>query len=420
MNMINNLIQNSLFANRFFVNKGTDWQASKILKIFSFEAPRIAFVFGLVSVAINWYESLIKLFLPDIIVDALPVLFLLLAVICLKKTNLKFYKLHNWYLGFLIIAVISGILAMLRGDVGLNVLLYFVILIQFLAGLLYGQGQKNKNFLNFLLILGMPAALFGLWQTFSGQAVYATGSLEENFIRASAFFSSPNVYGMVMTLLFLVSAYLFLKNKKMIYLFGAALYLTTVAFSLSRTAWLALLIGALFIFDFKKFNLKKQSIAIFAGLKSRIEVLFNGEYWYNSSIDGRIWSLKNGLYILKQHPFLGTGPGTYGGKFAELYSSPTYFLGMQNGYVALFTTDNQFLAILVQFGILGFLAFMGFLTAVIIQIINNKSQFTKLGMGSIFSFFIMMLASNALEFTAVAIPVAFILGISLQRKEGDL
>jgi len=413
---MNNLIKNSYLASKVFVGEfATSLSDSYLGRIFRFSSQKLSLIFVLLAAAATWYEPLAKLIILGSIVDALPFVLLVLSVLFCDFDKIKLYKLHVWYFAFLALTMISGLLAIYSGRAEVNAVLYMVILVQFILALISAQSQKTDQLINGLLILGVPASVYGLWQFFGGGAIYSTGSLESTFARSSAFFTSPNIYGMFAVILFLVSVFQFKEQKNKVYILLAVIFFAGALTSLSRTAWVALIIGLIPLIEFQK--LKLGNLGIIAGIKSRIGVIFSEEYWFNSAVDGRVWSLKNGLYILKQYPILGTGPGTYGGKFAEIYSSPVYFKGMQNGYVALMTTDNQYLAVLVQFGLVGFLAYVGFFLALALQIVLVRKNCYRLALAVLASFAIMMLTSNAFEFTAIAIPVALLAGISLNQTE---
>lgn len=409
------LFENSFLVKRFFVGELSFLtKNSLLLKFFKLKNTPISFFLVLLAIISTWYEPVIKKIFPFAFSDALPIIFLFAGLLLSDFKGLRIYKLHFWYLAFLFLSLVSGFLAVFGSRAQLNAVLYFILLAQFLIALLVGQIQNSKKIINGSIILGIPILVFGLWQFFSGKAVYFTSSLESIHARASATFTSPNVFGMFSAILFLVSLFQYQKLKEKIYLVLSFLFLLGAVASLSRTAWLALVLGSFPLIRPSK--LKIGNLGIFSSTKSRVEALFNGEYWFNASIDGRIWSLKNSLHILKQYPILGTGPGTYGGRFAEIYSSPVYFLGMQNGYVALLTTDNQYLAILVQLGILGFLFFAGFWLAIMFQVIFLKNRYRHFALAILISFAIMMLTSNALEFTAISVPTGILLGLSLKGE----
>ena len=125
----------------------------------------------------------------------------------------------------------------------------------------------------------------------------------------------------------------------------------------------------------------------------------------------------NGLFIFKKYPFIGTGPGSYGGKLALNYTSPVYLEGIQNGYTALYYTDNQYLEILIQGGLLGIFSFGGFVISALVSLVHkykgNKDLMTLTGLAVFICFLTSGLFANVLEFGAIAVPMAIILGAEL-------
>jgi len=149
-------------------------------------------------------------------------------------------------------------------------------------------------------------------------------------------------------------------------------------------------------------------------VRNRLFLSVSQDYIFDSTLDGRIWAFQNGFYIFQKHPLLGTGPGSYGGKLALNYASPTYLEGVQSGYTALYFTDNQYLQILTQSGILGILAFAGFVVASFSFLIRKyiaKKDIMSLATVGIFACFLVSgLFANVLEFGAIAIVIGLLLG----------
>jgi O-antigen ligase len=152
----------------------------------------------------------------------------------------------------------------------------------------------------------------------------------------------------------------------------------------------------------------------------RLSIIFTSTYWLDSSLDGRLWSLNNGFHIWAHYPIFGSGPGTYGGKLALNYASPVYLQGIQNGYVALYFTDNQWLQLLVQTGIVGVILFALFAVNVFVELLrgyNKSNSWLSLGVaGAFVAFLVAGFFGNVLEFGAIAVPMGVMIGIA-QSKE---
>jgi O-antigen ligase len=117
-------------------------------------------------------------------------------------------------------------------------------------------------------------------------------------------------------------------------------------------------------------------VLLVPSVRQRLFVAASQSYLVDSAIDGRIWAFNDAVEVFKTSPLVGTGPGTYGGQTAIYYNSPVYLRGMQNGYVALPYTDNQWLQIFVQVGIVGILTIIGFFVS---HLTNNLRQYIRSG-----------------------------------------
>jgi putative inorganic carbon (HCO3(-)) transporter len=123
---------------------------------------------------------------------------------------------------------------------------------------------------------------------------------------------------------------------------------------------------------------------------------------------------------LSKGPSSGRARGTYGGQIALNNTSPIYHLGLQNGYVALAFTDNQWLEILVQTGVVGVFAFLGFAISttwdLIKRFLQKRNPLILTGLATFFCFIICGFAANILEFSTIAVPVGIIIGSALNES----
>jgi len=82
-------------------------------------------------------------------------------------------------------------------------------------------------------------------------------------------------------------------------------------------------------------------------IQQRFSTLFSEEYQQKSAQGGRTYRWSLALDLVKQKPFFGQGPGSYGGAVAYRYQE----------YSGLYS-DNYYLQILSNYGTLGFIAFL--------------------------------------------------------------
>lgn len=378
----------------------------------------------LAAILLFWYEGLIARYIPFLGKDFLAPALIVVALIFVKKEKIIIRKFHLWYLFFLLAAAFSALLAVFSGLPVTMLIFGWAIFALFPVALIASQSIKDKmQILKGLVWASVPISLIGIYQFFSespNKEWFSSFELASG--RAYGFFGSPNVLGILMCLIVFLSFGIYLREKKNSYLLITALSALAIGLSLSRTAWLALIVGivvALLVYR-PKWAIYSPLVLVFLvvpKVRDRISVLFSPNYWLDSSLDGRVWSSINSAYLFKQHPILGTGPGSYGGKIAQNYASPVYLWGIQNGYTALYYTDNQYLEILVQTGFLGLAAFLGFAVSVfnaLFKAFREKRDFLVLAGTASFSAFLTSASSaNVLEFSAISVTLAVILGCVL-------
>lgn len=376
------------------------------------------------AIILYWYEGLIARYVPFLGQDFVAPSLIVIALIFIQKEKVIIRKFHLWYLGFLLISLISAVFAVISGLSGSMLIFGWAIFALFFFALIASQSIKDKiQVLRGLVWASVPISLVGIYQFFSESPKKEWFSaFEQASGRAYGFFGSPNVLGILMCLVVFLSLGIYLREKKNSYLVITALSALAIGLSLSRTAWLALFMGiavAMLVYRPKwaVYTPLALILLIVPKVRDRIFVLFSPNYLIDSSLDGRFWSYINGVYLFKKYPILGTGPGSYGGKLAQNYASPVYLQGIQNGYTALYYTDNQYLEILVQTGILGLTAFLGFAAlvfAALIKVFKEKRSFLALaGIASFSAFFTSAFTANVLEFSAISITLAVILGCVL-------
>lgn len=353
--------------------------------------------------------------------------FIIGAILFAKKDKFVIRKNHIYYLMFLLGSLLSGIFSIyFLGLTAKLVLLGFLIFAGFGFAFILG-GLTKINIQKLIVYLSFPLTLVGLHQFMSKTQ---TSSLwitqgEKISTRVFAFSTSPNVFALVLSLSILLAIGLLLQEKTKIFGFIAALNLIVLIMTFSRSAWLGLVCGVVFILlvympKFLKFSPLALLILLFEQVRERIFIVFSSSYLLDSSLDGRLWSFINGFYIFKQFPFFGTGPGSYGGLLAVNYASPIYLLGIQKGYTALRFTDNQWLELFIQTGLVGFILFFLFIISVFWSLMSQyhkkKDIMSLVVAGILICFVVSGLFENIIEFGTVAIPIGLILGEKLSES----
>ncbi len=385
--------------------------------------PYVSEICLALSVFLFWYEGLVTRYLPVLANHGVASVLLVIGLLFAKKDKIIFNKLQFWYLGFLVLSLVSALFAIINNIGGTLLISGWLLFLQFGLAIFIAQSIKEKKrILKGLVFLSVPLSLVGIYQFvfhIKTSALWLSSFEQGIDTRSFAFFGSPNVLGIILSIIAILTLGFYLKERKAYYLVIAVLDILTVGFTFSRSAWLGLAAGILLIMLAYKPKLAFFSPALLLLLlipqiKNRITAAFSGQYLTDSSLDGRIWSYINGVHIFKQYPFLGSGPGSYGGQLAAENASPVYLQSIQNGYTALYFTDNQYLEILVQTGVLGAITFLGFIICVFAALIDKfrgKRDILMLCvMGSFVCFLVSGLFANVLEFGAVAVPMGIILG----------
>lgn len=386
--------------------------------------PRLTEFLLLLAIFLAWYEVILAKYLTLVGQHWLIPGLILLALLFSDKKGLRFYRAELWYLVFLLISALSGLSAVIYGLEPRLIFQGWLILAQF--GLVFFAAKSiSQRGLNILPVIALPLALVGFYQFFFGPATPRSwASPGESLTRIFAFFGSPNIFGILLAILALLSLGLYLKSKKALYLIIGILNLAALALTFSRTAWLGFALGLILILaGYRPKYLLFVPLALFGliipQIRIRLAIVFSGKYLFDSALDGRIWALNNGFYLFSKSVFFGSGPGTYGGKLAVNYASPVYLAGLQNGYPALYYTDNQYLELLVQVGIFGFLSFLAFIVSTFVALANRfrkKKDLIVLTAAAVFSCFLVAgIMANVLEYGAITLPAAFIIGVSLNE-----
>lgn len=215
-------------------------------------------------------------------------------------------------------------------------------------------------------------------------------------------------------------------------LMGVAIFLT-----MSRGGWIGLLIGSMvvlsvrFVRNYRPATIASILIAFFIGLgifsfstkfRSRITSIAVAD----SADSGmfRIWLWKSAFQMWSDNKLIGTGPGQFQVRFPQ-YRPPT--IPVNPEYV-----HNEYLEILVEYGVLGFVAFSLILYKIIfipllfnikylienIILIESNRWCLILGcIGGVCSLMVHAIFEFSFHIPAIAILGALIIGINWKASE---
>ncbi len=397
---------------------------SLVGKIFNkIKIPYFSYFLTFLSITLFWYEGIVSRIVPNISLGIIPSIILILAFLFADKNKIVIKKYHIWYLSLLSLAAISAVFAVFWGIDAKLLIFGWALLGQFFVALLLGQTLSKEQTIKFLIFGGLPLALTGIWQFVSEVKTPSAwfASFETGSTRAFAFMGSPNVLGVLVAILALISFAFYLKNKNRWYVFFSIIYSVTMLFTFSREAWVGYLVGLfIIIYHWKKklfyFSPLISVVFLFNQVRERVLVTFSQTYWFDSYLDGRIRSLINGLFLASKRLFLGWGPGSYGGQLATQYNSPVYSQGIQNGNTPIYYADNQFIEILVQGGFLGIISLIGFIISASASLLEKRNNMMAIGvLGAFACFWVSGIFANVLEFGAISIPIGLLLGLAVNE-----
>lgn len=344
---------------------------------------------------------------PDIII-------LILFLIDLVKN--RGYKKVNYvdliYLLFLFIGFIStmynhiGIKAFIieARSITLYYILYFIIRDKYFTND-FKIALKNIVLVNttILVILGTiekisyKALLFP--KTWQEAIIYPS-----NFLRVYGVFDNPNTFGIYLVFAFLTFLILDIESSKINKWFYS-LCVYGLALTVSRSSIIALILAVIVIVLFLHNNRKLQvtlliSFIIGGTAYFAVDYISKQTYSYmntksnikqsenilikrfndlgtqkdiqKSDINGRIYSIKTGIKIWNEHKLLGSGFGTYGDAASLILGSPIY---EKYNVIKNFYTDNEYIKILTETGILGTLSYILFLLALIYEVLEDGNRY---------------------------------------------
>ncbi len=252
-------------------------------------------------------------------------------------------------------------------------MLWYFVVIQ----LIKGESSAKSITLCFVLIVGV-LALYGVYQYAIGVEMPA-GWVDQNEAgvrtRVFSIFTSPNIFGSLLTMAIPMAVSLALVSKKTLsrifFLLVAFVMLASLVFTFSRGAWIGFMLaaGIYILLKDKRFIIPALILAVLVvvavpSVGDRIGYMLSPEYIESSLRGGRLVRWLTGLEILKNNLLLGVGLGHFGGAVA-MNNGMKYLVGYT--WTDTFYMDNNMLKMAVESGLLGFGAFAVLLYSVVIN-----------------------------------------------------
>lgn len=404
---------------------------------------------------------------------ATALFFLIFLFVPIKSWLKNFYPVESLYTFIVPVAlVVIAVSLFLRGrtkksepnfnlvDLGILLFIFSLIISSVFSFFSYGQ-VKNVYYegfiwLSYFAIFYIGRAIFYtrralvLFLLFNlviafvlsgvGIAQYALGVTTPQWIegyesigtRVFSTLDNPIIFSGYINIFFFIALGIFFGVKRAwlkIFMFALFLImLSALVLTFSRSGWIGFLAGVFFFFFLykPKYILSLIPISIAFVLLApqeyfhRFMAMFDGRYSDISAVSGRVWTLNNVAHILPSHLFFGVGPGMYGGEVAFGVSpSIVYMESIQGGAVPIQNTDNQFLQVLIQQGLVGILVFIFFTFACIYtgvavyqKMEDRLLKMVALGITTaVFAFFVQGIFADVFQFPQMSLVMFGFLGI---------
>lgn len=350
--------------------------------------------------------------------DFVVVLLFFYAVWLWVKNKRRFGKESIFIIGFIAFCLIGAISALITGVLPIAIIFqYRAFLITFLLVFIVGNLDITKKditqFLWTTVIMAVILCLQGIVEKVSlrtlliPQAWQEVWMPETNRIRIYSLVGNPNVLATYLSIAFIFTLFLRATYTKYRILLNICSILIFGVFILtySRGTILGLVVGYLVYLLISRNWKSVKAIAISVVLSlplvyypvimatdymeqskaetateqeeekpadkdsnvtekekneftQRMTETFDKTHLEKSADWGRLYILKLGFEIFKEHPIIGTGFGTYGDSASLTYSSPIYD---EYKITTEIYSDNQYIQIITQTGILGVISFAVFI-----------------------------------------------------------
>lgn len=413
--------------------------------------------------------SFIK-FLPDVLVWGE----LLLVLIKNKfKLNLKLYD--YFFIGFIIIGFLSCVInsvsllafALQARSIGTMYALFYVI------RNINIEKNDYKTIVNVLMSVNIVIIIFAILEFFTDKSLFFPKAWADNiefasnFDRTYSLMNNPNTFGiftfMIMFLVYFINKDSFSKEYFGYYILSflgiilsasrstllvICLFVLFLIFesikkrSCYNLIWFIILIVLSFgiVYSFEKIKLKIETMHTIEitnkkpnqnpsdyipngnnndsnivkptpgfTIIDRIKETTSGTTAANSKINGRLYIIKKGLVIFKDYPIIGTGFGTFGSAASRMITPDIYSKYDLN---TSFYSDNEYIKIIVETGIIGTIIFGLFILSLLYEFFKAKSNY------KLFMFFVFLFIGMFYNIFEVQV-LCYVLYLSFMFLEDD-
>ncbi|NRD76693.1 O-antigen ligase family protein [Bacillus sp. BRMEA1] len=381
-----------------------------------------------------------------------------------RKDLKKLFNFHPFEWAFFAFGVIGIISALLTG-VSLKAIIfqlrayYLFYLVFYIVKRMEISADFVRKMAGTTFVMGLVLSIQGIVEKISNKTMLMPQEWQQwylsptNFIRVYGLLKGPNELSLYLLITFFVSLYV-LKHAKgfvryLVYI-GLVLFGTTILLTYSRGTILTLIVFILvYVIFIRKWRpllpilaVAVLSLGLFVGvnaaatsyasyLKGHHEVgnnqeganrfrnVISDQTLEQSSSSGRIYRVKKAAEIFKDHPVIGTGFATFGGAATISYHSPIY---KHYGIKTDFYSDNQYILVLVETGIIGMLMMLMVIYFLLTTTWKNrKSFYSPLLIYFLTALLVGGTVYNILENDSFMMLYFILLGIALRRgrKENE-
>ncbi|WP_338470682.1 O-antigen ligase family protein [Niallia sp. XMNu-256] len=344
------------------------------------------------------------------------------------KTKPKLGKIPIFIIGFLAFCLVGTVSALITGVSIIAVIFQLrAFLITFLLILIISIQKINKRdlyaFLWTTVIMAVMMSLQGIVEKVSLRTLlipetWSSMQLPEtNRIRIYGLIGNPNVFATYLAIAFICSIYLkkVYTNYRLLLTIFSFLIFGVFLLTYSRGTFIAMIVGFIvYIALSKEWRvIKPVALSIILSLpiiyfpvvglteymeqqqrmaqqpetvvedvevepikeqgdfKKRMTEAFDQNTIQASTEWGRIYIVKKGIEVFKDHPIIGTGFGTFGDSASLSYPSPIL---EEYQIPSGIYSDNQYIQVITQTGILGVISFAIFIIGMIVLLWKKRKQ----------------------------------------------
>jgi len=318
---------------------------------------------------------------------------ILLSILCLAALFLYNYRPDKMAVSLVILVfatltcfVVSALLSKCGANTSIKLVMRYATMALaslLAAAFLSTRSDGFESFLKAVVMVAVVNGAIGIFEGFNqdfagslagifreGSSVYAAGR-----VRSAGTMPHANIYSNLMVISIISCIYLYSKKyiKACLFYPGLIIPAAGLSFSVSRNAYLSLLIG-LIIFVFNP-SFRRNTIIAFLAVAVLFIALSPGKSRFGNFADtssaSRIELYKAAVKMFRDYPVTGVGPGCYNLKLAGYASEKLMKAEGQNILHASLNAHNGFFNVLAENGALGVVIVVILLVYMAAGIIKN-------------------------------------------------